>query len=116
MEFLGAVDLEAVTLTDKVIVEKADNHRSKQTLSCKPGSKATTLTRQVISLRLAEISCQVIRMEARSCRYYTIRKSSGWNSIFHKMPTTSIVISVLPDLSAAQQVNSYNKFQDDRLS
>ena len=63
MEFLGAVDLEAVTITDKVIVEKADNHRSKQTLSCNPGSKATTLTRQVISLRLAEISCQVIRIE-----------------------------------------------------
>lgn len=92
------------------------NHRSKQTLSSKPGSKATTLTRQVISLRLAEISCQVIPMEARSCRYYKIKKSSGWNSFFHKMHTTSIVISVLPDLSAAQQVNSYNKFQDDRLS
>lgn len=56
---LAAVDLKAVNVTgkvDKVAAEKADSITEVN----KHRSRATSLTRPVTSLRLAEISCQVL--------------------------------------------------------
>ena len=58
-KFLAAVDLKALNVTnklDKVAAEKAD----RSTGVNKHRSRATSLTRQVASLRFAEISCQVL--------------------------------------------------------